>query len=178
MSAVRIYVSEALATCTLLMVVVGSGIMAERLCGGDVGLALLCNSLATGAGLVALILTFGPVSGAQMNPAVALVEAAVGARPWAEVPGRILAQLVGDEDAVLARLLRLLVQPFRRVIIPGEVVLCVGVPEHDLVRCGKLARVRHLGADDGERGEQRTPRAVLVAGVEAACEPARLFDSA
>lgn len=95
MSPARIYVSEGIATATLLMVVVGSGIMAERLCGGNVGLALLCNALATGAGLVALILAFGPVSGAQMNPAVTLAEAAVGARPWAEVPGRILAQILG-----------------------------------------------------------------------------------
>jgi len=101
MSAAKVYASEALATAFLLMVVVGSGIMAERLCGGNVGLALLCNALATGAGLVALILTFGPISGAQMNPVVSLAEAATGARAWTEVPGRILAQVLGGALGVL-----------------------------------------------------------------------------
>ena len=65
-------VSEAIATALLLTTVVGSGIMGEELAGGSVGLALLANALATGAGLVALILTFGPTSGAHMNPAVTL----------------------------------------------------------------------------------------------------------
>lgn len=65
-------VAEAVATALLLATVVGSGIMAEELAGGSVGLALLANALATGAGLVALILTFGPTSGAHMNPAVTL----------------------------------------------------------------------------------------------------------
>lgn len=101
MSAAKVYASEALATAFLLMIVVGSGIMAERLCGGNVGLALLCNALATGAGLVALILTFGPISGAQMNPVVSLAEAATGARAWSEVPGRILAQVLGGALGVL-----------------------------------------------------------------------------
>ena len=96
----RIAVSEAVSTALLLMIVVGSGIMAERLC-HDPGLALLCNALATGAGLVTLILTFGPVSGAQMNPVVTLAEAAAGARPWSEVPGRIGAQLGGGVVGVL-----------------------------------------------------------------------------
>lgn len=65
--------SEFLATFFLLAVVVGSGIMGERLAGGNVAVALLANTLATGAGLVFLILTFGEISGAHMNPAVSLV---------------------------------------------------------------------------------------------------------
>lgn len=65
--------AEALGTAALLAVVVGSGIMAERLAGGNVALALLGNTLATGAALVVLITVFGPVSGAQFNPAVTLV---------------------------------------------------------------------------------------------------------
>lgn len=97
----RVLVAEGLSTALLLMVVVGSGIMAERLCAGNVGLALLCNALATGAGLIALILTFGPVSGAHMNPVVSVAEAAVGARPWSEVPGRIGAQILGGALGVL-----------------------------------------------------------------------------
>ena len=71
-------VAEAVGTALLLATVVGSGVMAERLAGGNVALALLANALATGAGLVALILTFGPVSGAHFNPAVTLADAAQG----------------------------------------------------------------------------------------------------
>jgi glycerol uptake facilitator-like aquaporin len=70
--------AEALGTAFLLAVVVGSGIMAERLSGGNIALALLANALATGAGLTALILTFGSVSGAHFNPAVTLAEAIEG----------------------------------------------------------------------------------------------------
>jgi len=66
----RKLVAEALGTAFLLAVVVGSGIMAERLAGGNVAIALLANTVATGAGLVALILTFGPISGAQCAPDV------------------------------------------------------------------------------------------------------------
>ncbi|HYP51920.1 MAG TPA: aquaporin, partial [Pyrinomonadaceae bacterium] len=70
--------AEAVGTALLLAVVVGSGIMGERLAGGNVALALLANAAATGAGLVALILTFGPVSGAHLNPAVTLADAWLG----------------------------------------------------------------------------------------------------
>ena len=62
---------------------VGSGIMGERLAGGNVAVALLANTLATGAALVALILTFGPISGAHFNPAVTLADASQGGLPWA-----------------------------------------------------------------------------------------------
>lgn len=75
MNIARRLTAEALGTAFLLAVVVGSGIMAERLAGGNVALALLANALATGAGLIALILSFGPVSGAHFNPALSLSEA-------------------------------------------------------------------------------------------------------
>jgi glycerol uptake facilitator-like aquaporin len=79
----------------LLATVVGSGIMGERLSGGNVAVALLANTLATGAALVALILTFGPLSGAHFNPAVTLSAAAEGGLPWAEVPHYVVAQVAG-----------------------------------------------------------------------------------
>jgi glycerol uptake facilitator-like aquaporin len=87
--------AEGLGSAFLLAVVVGSGIMGERLSSGSVGLALLANTLATGAGLVALILTFGPLSGAHFNPAVSLVAASQGGLPWREVPAYVVAQCVG-----------------------------------------------------------------------------------
>jgi glycerol uptake facilitator-like aquaporin len=86
---------DGLGTLFLLAVVVGSGIMAERLSGGSAALALLGNSLATGAGLVALILAFGHLSGAQFNPAVTVTAAFLGARPWREVPAYVIAQMLG-----------------------------------------------------------------------------------
>ena len=94
--------AEALGTALLLATVVGSGIMAERLGGGSVALALLANSVATGAGLVAWILTFGPVSGAHLNPAVTLVEASQGSIAWRDVPAYVVAQLAGAFGGVLA----------------------------------------------------------------------------
>ena len=74
MSTNRRVFAEFLGTASLLVVVVGSGIMGESLAQGNAAIALLANSLATGAGLYALIQTFGPVSGAHFNPAVSLVE--------------------------------------------------------------------------------------------------------
>ncbi|WP_376096237.1 aquaporin [Roseomonas sp. CCTCC AB2023176] len=88
-------VAEVVATALLLSAVVGSGIMAERLSGGNVAVALLANTIATAGALVALILTFGPVSGAQMNPAVTLALAARRALPWADVPPYLAAQTLG-----------------------------------------------------------------------------------
>ena len=87
--------AEFLGTALLLATVVGSGIMAERLAGGNVAIALLANTIATGAALVALILTFGPVSGAHFNPAVTLADASQGGLPWRHVPGYIAAQVAG-----------------------------------------------------------------------------------
>ncbi len=87
--------SEGIGTAFLLMAVVGSGIMAERLAGGNVALALLANSLATGAALLALILAFASISGAHFNPAITLVEGLSGSLAWREVPGYIVFQVAG-----------------------------------------------------------------------------------
>jgi glycerol uptake facilitator-like aquaporin len=87
--------AEGVGTALLLAGVVGSGIMGERLAGGNVALALLANTLATGAVLVALIVTFGPVSGAHLNPAVTLADAWMGRLPWRDVPGYLVAQVAG-----------------------------------------------------------------------------------
>jgi len=79
----------------LLAAVVGSGIMGERLAGGNVAIALLANTVATGAALVALILTFGPISGAHFNPAVTVADASQGGLAWSAVPVYVVAQVVG-----------------------------------------------------------------------------------
>lgn len=87
--------AELLGTALLLAAIVGSGIMAERLAGGIVAIALLANTIATGAALVALILAFGPISGAHFNPVVTLGQAALGEMPWRQVPIYLLAQIAG-----------------------------------------------------------------------------------
>jgi glycerol uptake facilitator-like aquaporin len=98
--------SEFLGTMFLVAAVVGSGIMGERLSAGNVAIALLANTIATGAALVALIATFGPVSGAQFNPVVTLANAWEGGIPWTETPYYILAQVVGGVGgAVVAHLM-------------------------------------------------------------------------
>ena len=79
----------------LLAAVVGSGIMGERLSGGNAAVALLANTIATGAALAALILTFGSISGAHFNPAVTLADALQGGIAWREAPAYIGAQIVG-----------------------------------------------------------------------------------
>ena len=94
--------AEFVGTAFLLMAVVGSGIMGERLSGGNVAIALLANTLATGAALVALILTFGPVSGAHFNPAVSLADAWQRGMAWRETPGYIIAQLLGAFVGVMS----------------------------------------------------------------------------
>jgi len=87
--------AESLGTMLLLAIVIGSGIMGERLAGGNLALALLANTLATVGGLYVLIEVFGPVSGAHFNPAVSLVMAARKALAWPELPPYVLAQLLG-----------------------------------------------------------------------------------
>ena len=87
--------AEGLGTALLLAVVVGSGIMAERLSGGNAAIALLANALATVGGLYVLIEVFGPISGAHFNPAVSLVMAARGELPRAALGPYVLAQLIG-----------------------------------------------------------------------------------
>lgn len=91
----RRVVAESLGTALLLATVIGSGIMGERLAGGNVAVALLANTLATGAALVALILTFGPISGAHFNPAVTLADAWQGGIRWADVLPYLGAQIAG-----------------------------------------------------------------------------------
>ena len=86
----------------LLSAVVGSGIMGERLSGGNIAIALLANSIATGATLVAIILAFGEISGAHFNPAVTFAMASEGGLPWREVPGYVLAQVIGALFGVAA----------------------------------------------------------------------------
>ena len=88
-------VAELLGTALLVATVVGSGIMGEALAGGNTAVALLANTLATGAGLVTLILTFGPISGAHLNPVVTVADASHGGTPWREVPVYVVAQVVG-----------------------------------------------------------------------------------
>src|SRR4051812_47696902 len=95
MSVTRKLAAEAIGTALLLAAVVGSGIMGERLSGGNVAIALLANTIATGATLVAIILTFGPISGAHFNPAVTLADAWQKGIAWREVPGYLIAQFAG-----------------------------------------------------------------------------------
>jgi glycerol uptake facilitator-like aquaporin len=93
--------AEALGTAILLAGVVGSGIMASHLAGGNVAVALLANTLATGGVLLAIILAFGPISGAHFNPAVTMADAFKGGLPWRYVPGYILAQVAGAVGGVV-----------------------------------------------------------------------------
>lgn len=88
-------VAEFFGTLFLLAAVVGSGIMGERLAAGNVALALLANTIATGAALVAIILAFSPVSGAHLNPVVTLADAWRGGIAWRETPAYIVAQMAG-----------------------------------------------------------------------------------
>ncbi|HEV3254805.1 MAG TPA: MIP/aquaporin family protein [Candidatus Acidoferrales bacterium] len=98
----RRIVAETIGSAFLVAAIVGSGIMGERLAGGNVALALLANTIATGAALVALILTFGSISGAHLNPAVTLADALEGGLPWAETPYYILAQVLGAIGGAVA----------------------------------------------------------------------------
>ncbi|MBI4365252.1 MAG: aquaporin family protein [Deltaproteobacteria bacterium] len=94
--------AEALGAAFLLATVIGSGIMGEKLSGGNVALALLGNTLPTGAILVVLILIFGPVSGAHFNPAVSLAFALCGELPWRELTLYAAAQVLGGVIGVFA----------------------------------------------------------------------------
>ena len=98
----RRLVAEWLGTAFLLAAVVGSGIMAQKLAGGNIALALLCNTIPTGAILVVLILIFGPVSGAHFNPAVTLVFAWRGELSWSLAGLYIVAQIAGGVAGVWA----------------------------------------------------------------------------
>ena len=99
---VKRLVAEALGTGLLVATVVGSGIMADKLAGGNVAIALLGNTIPTGAILVVLILGLGPISGAHFNPAVSLVMGITGGLPWRDVGFYALAQIVGGCLGTLA----------------------------------------------------------------------------
>ncbi len=101
-SSVRRLAAEALGTALLLAIVIGSGIMGERLAGGNVAIALLGNTLATGAGLVVLITIFGPLSGAHFNPAVTLVAALRQELGWGLAAAYVLVQILGGVGGVWA----------------------------------------------------------------------------
>jgi len=98
----RAVAAEAIGTALLLAIIVGSGIMGERLAGGNEAIALLANSLATGFGLTALILIFAPTSGAHFNPLVTLIAAVDGGLHWRAVPGYLVAQFAGAVLGVVA----------------------------------------------------------------------------
>ncbi len=102
MTLARRTAAEGLGTAFLLIAVVGSGIMGERLAGGNLAIALLANSIATGGALVALILTLAPVSGAHFNPAVTLADASLGGLRWRDVPAYVSAQVIGAIAGVAA----------------------------------------------------------------------------
>ena len=92
---VRKTTAETVGTALLVAAVVGSGIMGERLAAGNVAIALLANTISTGAALVALILALGPISGAHFNPAVTIADAWQHGVPWREVPMLVIGQLLG-----------------------------------------------------------------------------------
>jgi len=91
----RRLVAEGVGTALLLAAVVGSGIMGDRLSSGNIAIALLANTVATGAALVALILTFGPISGAHFNPVVSFADASQGGLPWTDAVLYAVAQIAG-----------------------------------------------------------------------------------
>jgi glycerol uptake facilitator-like aquaporin len=95
-------VSEFLGTGFLVAAVIGSGIMGERLAAGNVAIALLANTIATGAALVALILTFGPISGAHFNPAVTFVDAIENGVSWKDAACYVPAQCLGGISGAIA----------------------------------------------------------------------------
>jgi glycerol uptake facilitator-like aquaporin len=102
MSLSRRLAAEALGTAFLLAVIVGSGIMGERLAGGNTAIALLANSVATGCGLWVLITLFGPVSGAHFNPAVTLALASTGEFAWRDAPPYVVTQIAAAFAGVAA----------------------------------------------------------------------------
>ena len=98
----RPFIAEFIGTAFLLAAVVGSGIMGEQLAAGNVAVALLANTLATGAALVALILTFGSISGAHFNPVVSFADASQGGLSWSQATGYTVAQTAGALAGVAA----------------------------------------------------------------------------
>src|SRR5690348_12543160 len=179
--------AEAVGTCLLLAAVVGSGIMGEKLAAGNVAIALLANTLATGAALVALILTFGPISGAHFNPAVTLADASQRGLPWKECPGYLGAQFAGafvgvgssESHVREAAVLRLTAcSPRQRTAlerIHRNIRIAIGdlgLRAHEVNRCPicrrrlyhgcilvhRLHFIRQSRCDDGPRGKRHVCR--------------------
>jgi hypothetical protein len=113
--------AEFVGTALLVAAVIGSGIMGEQLAGGNVAVALLANTIATGAALVALILTFGSISGAHLNPAVSVMDALERGLPWGEVPFYLAAQFTGGLAGVLIVIGCLARRSFHCPITPVQV---------------------------------------------------------
>ncbi len=167
--------AEFLGTLFLVATVVGSGIMGERLAGGNVAIALLANTIATGAALVALILAFGPISGAHLNPVVTIADAMEGGIAWREVPRYVLAQVFGGICGTIAAHLMF-----------GLHV--VSLSRHDAQRsCSIVQRIRrHVRFASGDLGMRAAPfergglcgrrlhhRRILVHGFDVLCKPRR-----
>ena len=167
--------AESIGTAMLLAAVVGSGIMADRLSGGNDAIALLANTIATAAALAALILTFGPISGAHFNPAVSIADASQGGLRWQDVPAYVLAQVLG---AVLG--------VWTAHVMFGERAV------HALRPCAERSRAtgqrvrRDVRPGVGDLGMFAAPggrrprcdrrvhrRCILVHGVDVVCEPGR-----
>ena len=136
--------AEALGTALLLATVVGSGIMAERLSGELTALALLANTIATGAGLVALILTFGPISGAHFNPIVSLSEVLLGKLNWRDGLSYSVAQILGGFAGVaLAHAM------FSGALLPQELLTQTGFTASTHERAGAAQQLSECVASFG-----------------------------
>jgi glycerol uptake facilitator-like aquaporin len=106
MSLARRVIAEFIGTAFLVAAVIGSGVMGDRLANGNIALALLANTIATGAALVALIFAFGGISGAHFNPVVSLMDAFERGLPWKETPHYVMGQVLGGiTGAVVAHLM-------------------------------------------------------------------------
>jgi uncharacterized integral membrane protein len=148
--------SEWLGTAFLLATVIGSGIMAQRLAGGNGALALLCNTIPTGAILVVLILIFAPLSGAHFNPAVSLAFAWRGELPWPIAARYIAAQIASAILAHLARRRRAMGRRSRR---------------HVRIAADDLRLCRANACGDSLRGRPLHHRGLLVHGLDLVRKP-------
>ena len=167
--------AECLGTALLLAAVVGSGIMGERLAGGNTAIALLANTIATAATLYALIVAFSHLSGAHLNPAVTLVDAWLGGIPWREVPAYVTAQICGAFAGVACCRSQYNVRGSRVLRLPkgphgtGAVVLriCCHIRTTD-----HHSRVREVETfPRGFRRRRLHRGSLLVHGVDFFCEP-------
>ena len=165
--------AEGVGTALLLAAVVGSGIMGERLAGGNVAIALLANAIATGSTLVALILTFGPISGAHFNPAVTIADASQRGLSWRDVPLYITAQLIGRGRGRARRASHV----WRSAVSIVATRSGWRSPAFQRVRCDIRTPRRYLGLLESTFGIRSAGGwslhhgSVLVYGVDVICEP-------